>query len=282
MKKIINYSILTFGLFLAAFSFNLFLAPNNLVAGGVSGLALIINKIFSINESLFIMISNLLLLGVSFLFLGKEKTQNTIVGSLLFPVFVSITNVLVPYINIQETELIVIAALGGFLSGIGYGIIFKSGYTSGGTDILNQMMEKYLHIPISSSIMIVDGAITLCGGFLFGFPTMIYSLISLILISVFSNKTIIGEGKSKTLYITSSKIEEIKYYLHHELKIDSTDFDIVGGYSNEVQKMIMTVIKTKDYYRIKEAIQVIDRNAFITATDAYQLVNENITIRNQF
>lgn len=282
MKKIINYSILTFGLFLAAFSFNLFLAPNNLVAGGVSGLALIINKIFSINESLFIMISNLLLLGVSFLFLGKEKTQNTIVGSLLFPVFVSITNVLVPYINIQETELIVIAALGGFLSGIGYGIIFKSGYTSGGTDILNQMMEKYLHIPISSSIIIVDGAITLCGGFLFGFPTMIYSFISLILISVFSNKTIIGEGKSKTLYITSSKVEEIKYYLHHELKIDSTDFDIVGGYSNEVQKMIMTVIKTKDYYRIKEAIQVIDRNAFITATDAYQLVNENITIRNQF
>lgn len=282
MKKIINYSILTFGLFLAAFSFNLFLAPNNLVAGGVSGLALIINKIFSINESLFIMISNLLLLGVSFLFLGKEKTQNTIVGSLLFPVFVSITNVLVTYINIQETELIVIAALGGFLSGIGYGIIFKSGYTSGGTDILNQMMEKYLHIPISSSIIIVDGAITLCGGFLFGFPTMIYSFISLILISVFSNKTIIGEGKSKTLYITSSKVEEIKYYLHHELKIDSTDFDIVGGYSNEVQKMIMTVIKTKDYYRIKEAIQVIDRNAFITATDAYQLVNENITIRNQF
>lgn len=282
MKKIINCSILTFGLFLAAFSFNLFLAPNNLVAGGVSGLALIINKIFSINESLFIMISNLLLLGVSFLFLGKEKTQNTIVGSLLFPVFVSITNVLVPYINIQETELIVIAALGGFLSGIGYGIIFKSGYTSGGTDILNQMMEKYLHIPISSSIIIVDGAITLCGGFLFGFPTMIYSFISLILISVFSNKTIIGEGKSKTLYITSSKVEEIKYYLHHELKIDSTDFDIVGGYSNEVQKMIMTVIKTKDYYRIKEAIQVIDRNAFITATDAYQLVNENITIRNQF
>lgn len=282
MKKIINYSILTFGLFLAAFSFNLFLAPNNLVAGGVSGLALIINKIFSINESLFIMISNLLLLGVSFLFLGKEKTQNTIVGSLLFPVFVSITNVLVPYINIQETELIVIAALGGFLSGIGYGIIFKSGYTSGGTDILNQMMEKYLHIPISSSIIIVDGAITLCGGFLFGFPTMIYSFISLILISVFSNKTIIGEGKSKTLYITSSKVEEIKYYLHHELKIDSTDFDIVGGYSNEVQKMIMTVIKTKDYYRIKEVIQVIDRNAFITATDAYQLANENITIRNQF
>lgn len=282
MKQVINYSILAFGLFLAAFSFNLFLAPYNLVAGGVSGLALMMHKIFSINESLFIMISNLLLLGVSFIFLGKEKTKNTIIGSILFPIFVSLTNVFVPYINIQEIELIVISVLGGFLSGIGYGIIFKSGYTSGGTDILNQMMEKYLHIPISSSIMIVDGIITLCGGFLFGFPTMIYSLISLILISIFSHKTIIGEGKSKTLYITSSKIEEIKYYLHYELKIDSTDFDIVGGYSNEPQKMIMTIIETKDYYRIKETIKVIDKSAFITATDAYHLVNENVTIRNQF
>lgn len=282
MKQVINYSILAFGLFLAAFAFNLFLAPYNLVAGGVSGLALIMHKIFSINESLFIMVSNLLLLGVSFLFLGKETTKNTIVGSILFPIFVSITNIIIPFINIHEIELIVIAVLGGFLSGIGYGIIFKSGYTSGGTDILNQIMEKYFHIPISSSIMIVDGIITLCGGFLFGFPTMIYSLISLILISIFSHKTIIGEGKSKTLYITSSKIEEIKYYLHSELKIDSTDFDIVGGYSKEPQKMIMTVIKTRDYYRIKETIKVIDQNAFITATDAYQLVNENVTIRNQF
>lgn len=228
------------------------------------------------------MVMNILLLGVSFVFLGKEKTKNTVVGSLLFPIFVSLTGLFVPYIHIQETEIIVIAVLGGLLSGIGYGIIFKSGYTSGGTDILNQIIEKYMHIPISSSIIIVDGIITLCGGFVFGFPLILYSLISLILISIFSHKTIIGEGKSKTLYITSSKIEEIKYYLHNELKIDSTDFDIVGGYSNEPQKMIMTVIHTKDYYRIKEAIQLIDKHAFITATDAYHLVNENVTIRNQF
>lgn len=282
MKKIINYCAFAFGLFLAAFSFNLFFAPYNLVAGGVSGLALIVHKLFSINESVFIMIANSILLGISFLFLGKEKTKNTIVGSLLFPIFVSLTSFIIPYIHMEELELIVIAVLGGLLSGIGYGIIFKSGFTSGGTDILNQIMEKYMHIPISNSIIIVDGAITLCGGFLFGVPLLIYAFISLILISIFSHKTIIGEGKSKTLYITSSKIEEIKYYLHNELKIDSTDFDIVGGYTNESQKMIMTVINTKDYYRIKETIKEIDKSAFITATDAYQLLNENVAIRNNF
>lgn len=279
MKKTLNFATLFFGLFLAAFSFNLFFAPYNLVAGGVSGLALIIHKVFSFDESLFIMVINLLLLGLSFLFLGKEKTKNTILGSLLFPIFINITSPIIPFIDISELELIVISILGGFLSGVGYGIIFKSGYTSGGTDILNQIIEKYMHIPMSISIIFIDGAITLCGCFIFGLPLMVYSFISLILISIFSHKTIIGEGKSKTLYITSFKIKEIKYYLHKELKVDSTDFDIIGGYSNEPQKMIMSIINTKDYYRIKEAIKFIDENAFITVTDAYQIINENVTIR---
>lgn len=279
MKKTLNFATLFFGLFLAAFSFNLFFAPYNLVAGGVSGLALIIHKVFSFDESLFIMVINLLLLGLSFLFLGKEKTKNTILGSLLFPIFINITSPIIPFIDISELELIVISILGGFLSGVGYGIIFKSGYTSGGTDILNQIIEKYMHIPMSISIIFIDGAITLCGCFIFGLPLMVYSFISLILISIFSHKTIIGEGKSKTLYITSFKIKEIKYYLHKELKVDSTDFDIIGGYSNEPQKMIMSIINTKDYYRIKEAIKFIDENAFITVTDAYQIINENVAIR---
>lgn len=282
MQKIKKYLTLLLGLTIAAFSFNLFLAPFDLVAGGVSGLALVVHKTLHLNESLFIMIANSFLLGISFLFLGKEKTKNTIVGSLMFPVLINLTSYLTAYIDITGLELIVIAFLGGILSGFGYGLVFKSGFTSGGTDILNQIMEKYMHIPMSQSIIFVDGLITICGGIVFGIPTMIYSLISLILISIFSHKTIIGEGKSKTLYITSSKYKEIKTYLHNELKIDSTDFDIVGGYSNSSHKMIMTVINTKDYYRIRSSIKVIDKDAFITTTDAYQLINENVTIRNRF
>ncbi len=282
MSKINHYVSLIIGLLLAAISFNLFLAPNNLVAGGVSGFSLILGKIFSINESLFIMLSNIVLLFFSLIFLGKKKTKNTILGSILFPIFINITNYIISLININEIELIVKSFFGGILSGIGYGLIFKSGYTSGGTDIINQIIEKYFHIPISTSIIIIDGLITLIGGLTFGIETMAYSLISLILLSVFSNKTIIGEGKSKTLYIISSKYNEIKYYLHEELRVDSTDFEISGGYSEKNKKMIMTIINTKDYYKIKEALKIIDNNAFIATTNAYQLVNENLTIRNNY
>jgi len=279
MKKIINYFNLLSGLLIVAFTFNLFLSPYNLSAGGVSGLSLIINKMFNIDISLFMMVSNIILLILSYIFLGKDKTKNTILGSILFPIFISLTSKITIHINIEGLELIVISVLGGVLSGIGYGIIFKSGFTSGGTDILNQIMEKYLHMPISKSIIIVDGIITILGGITFGIETMIYALIALVLLSVFSNKMMIGEDTSKILYIYSKKYKEIKEYLHNEMMNDSTDFDCVGGYKNKKGKIILSVIDTKDYVNIKEAIKLLDPNAFIVVTNSYHSVNMNVSIR---
>ncbi len=278
MKKEKNYQYLCIGLFLAAFSFNLYLAPYDFAAGGVSGLALIIHKVFNINESIFILIANLCLLVFSYALLGSIKTRKTILGSILFPLFITLTSYITTKINIDGLEYIVIAVLGGISSGIGYGFIFKSGFTSGGTDILNQIIEKYFHISISKSILIVDGLVTLAGGFTFGLSTLIYSLIALVLISIFSNKTITGIGENKTLYIFSNKCEEIKNYLHEEMKIDSTDFDVEGGHSRKKGKLILTVINTKDYYRVKEGIKIIDEYAFYAVTNAYQLMNANVTL----
>jgi uncharacterized membrane-anchored protein YitT (DUF2179 family) len=279
MKKIYKYLNLVAGLFLVAFSFNLFLSPYNLASGGISGLSLIIHKLWNIDESMFIFIANIILLIVSYILLGQEKTKNTILGSILFPIFVALTSKITMFIEIESLEKIFIAILGGFLSGIGYGIIFKSGFTSGGTDVINQIMEKYFHMPISKSIIIVDGFITILSLFVFDLSTTLYAFIALILISLFSNKAMIGEGKSKTLYISSAKYKEIKEYLHEELKIDSTDIDSIGGFKNKKGKIIMTVIDNKDYYRIKEAIELIDPKAFVVATESYHMMNANLSIR---
>ncbi len=279
MKQINKYFNLILGLFLVAIAFNLFLLPYNLAAGGVSGLSLILHKIFGINESIFIFLTNLFLLLISYLFLGKNSTQKTIIGSLLFPILIDVTGKISFLIKINDIEVILIAALGGIISGIGYGLIFKSGYTSGGTDIINQIMEKYFHMPISKSIIIIDGLITILSYFTFGFSTMIYSLVSLFLISIFSNKAIIGIGLAKTLYIYSNKIQKIKAYLHEELKIDSTDIECTSGYRNRKNKIILSVIDNKNYYRIKEAIQLLDSEAFIVVTNSYHLANANVSIR---
>ena len=272
-----KYIYIIFGLFLVAVAFNLFLSPYNFVAGGVSGLAIVIYNLLSINESLFIFLMNIILILISLKFLGKEKTKNTILGSILFPLFTILTEDISTKI-ILDLDPLLIAILGGAISGLGYGLIFKNNFTTGGTDILNQIAEKYMKIPMSKSILFIDGSIVLLGCLVFGLSNMIYSLIALILISTISNKTQLGINNNRLLYINSGKIPSIKKYLF-ESGYDSTILDRTGGFTNKKGKMLMSSIEARDYYKIKEGIKLIDEKAFIIVTSAYEQKNANVMIR---
>jgi len=276
--KIKQYCYLVIGLLLVALAFNLFLSPYNLAAGGVSGLAIIIHKVLGINESVFIFITNLFLIIISLRFLGLEKTKNTILGSFLFPIFTAFTENISNYI-VLDIDPLLVAILGGVVSGFGYGLIFQNNFTTGGTDILNQIAEKYLKIPMSKSMMFIDGTIVLAGFFIFGINN-IYALITLYLISDLSNKTQLNINKNKVLYITSTKIKEIKDYLIKS-GYDITFLDYTGGYTKKKGKIIMVSIPEKDYFKIKEAILIMDEKAFIIVTKAYELENANVTLRKE-
>ena len=172
MKKVINHKIkfkelieFIIGCFLVALAFNLFMSPNNLVAGGVSGFSLILKHFFGLNPSTIISISNIFLIILSFIILGKEKTKMTILGSILFPVFVSLTEHLSTYISFKESEMILISVFGGALQGLGAGLIFRAGYSTGGTDILNMIVSKIFKISLGNSMFFTDGLIILGGAF---------------------------------------------------------------------------------------------------------------------
>ena len=161
---------------------------------------------------------------------------------------------------------------GGVLSGVGYGLIFKAGYTTGGTDILDQIVTKYYKVPIGTSIILVDGVIVILGGIVFGVESLLYSVIILFLISVFSTRKSLELNEDKVFYVITDKYEYIKKYLLEKYNYGITIFDIKGGYSNKKQKMIMCSLKTEYYYEIKEAIKSIDEDAFIIITDSYDTV----------
>ena len=129
------------GIFIVSITFNIFMIPNDIVYG-VGGIGVIFKKLFNITPSIVILISSILLLILSFVTLGFDKTKNSIIGSLLFPIFVELTEFIIPYINLGNTEPLLLTIFGAALSGFGYGLIFKSGYTTGGTDILNQIVAK--------------------------------------------------------------------------------------------------------------------------------------------
>ena len=268
VKELIEFII---GCFLVALAFNLFMSPNNLVAGGVSGFSLILKHFFGLNPSTIISVANVFLIILSFLVLGKEKTKATILGSILFPVFVSMTEHLSTYISFKESEMILIAVFGGVLQGLGAGLIFRAGYSTGGTDILNMIVSKIFKISLGNSMFFTDGTIIVIGAFVFGFNHLMYSLIILYLISTLTDKVVLGISDSKAFYIITSKEKEVKDFVINELKHGVTEFNAKGGYNSENQTVLMSVVPTREYYKLKEGIHNIDKNAFFVAMDSYEV-----------
>ncbi len=260
-----------------AFSFNVFQEPYHFAPGGVTGLSILFNQFFNCDDGLFILGVNIILIGVSYIFLGKDLTRNTIFGSLVFPLFVSLTKGFRGLV--LDVDPLIVCIFGGLLSGLGLGLVYKNGFTSGGTDIINQIMESIFHVPLSVSLLLVDGSIVLMSLFVFGPLPMIYSFILLLVISMVSNKVFLDLDSGKVLYILTSKPLVIKRFLNDDYAYDLSSFDVLGGYSFKKMKLYMCLVSKRDYSVIKEGIKYLDPDAFIVVTNCYEDFNANVMLR---
>lgn len=270
--KIKRYFQLFVGLLLMAFAFNLFILPNDLVFGGVSGIGIIVTHYVNIDFSLFVLIVSVFLLILSYILLGKEVSRNSVLGSILFPIFLKLTSLVTSYINLDMSDQLLFALVGGVVYGFGAGLVFKAGFTTGGTDILNQILSKYAKISIGNSMLIIDGLIVISGAFVFGFLKFMYAIIILYIISILTDKVLIGISESKAFYIITSKKEEVCDFVINELNHSITTMDAKGGFSNKKNSVLFTVIPTKEYFKFKQGIKMIDKDAFFTVIDAYEVM----------
>ena len=120
-------------------------------------------------------------------------------------------------------------------------------------------------------MLIVDGTIIVVGGFVYGWNSMLYALIVLYIVSIITDKIMLGISKSKAFYIITDEEEQVKEYIIKTLGHGVTVFPVKGGYTEEKQRMLMCVIPTREYYRLKEGISKIDKGAFFVITDAYEV-----------
>lgn len=271
-----RYLNLIIGCTLMAFAFDLFFAPNNIVYGGLSGISIVLNNTFSIDKSLFVLIMSIVLLFISYFTLGWEKTKGSIAGSIIYPVMMSVLDPLVKVIDLDTTNMLLIIIFGALIYGFGSGINFKSGFSCGGTDILNQIVSKYGKMSIGKAMLLTDGIIVLGAGFFlssnyYAFENVMYAIIVLYIIGLIADKVILGISQCKAFYIVTEHEDYIKKYIMNHLSSGVTVLDGKGGYTGEHQKVIMCIIPTKDYFLAKEGILSIDPNAFFLVTDAYEV-----------
>ena len=271
-KKIVSrYLYFFLGLFSFSVSFTFFLSPNNLVFGGVSGLSLVFKELFGINTSLFVLLCSIGVLIISFPLLGKEKTYGSILGSLLLPLFLELTELISYYIAFETNDLLLSSIFGGVLGGIGFGLVYKAGFTTGGTDIIKQILNKYLKISLGKAMFIVESIIVVSGIFVFGITKALYALIVLFIMTEITDRVILGVSRSKAFYIVTSETDKVKKYIINSLGHSVTIFDAIGGFSKENEKVLFCVIPTREYYILKEGINNIDKDAFFVVCDAYEV-----------
>ena len=268
-RKFKRYLGLLVGVLLEALAFNYFLLPNKILAG-FSGLAIILNNFLQIDVALILFILTILLLIIGIFVLDEEKIRMTILGALLYPFFIKITEPLTSYLVFDNSDVLLSVLFGGVLFGIGSGLIFKGGFSTGGIDTLVQIMNKYLKIPLSKSYFITNFIIITIGILVFGINLLLYSLIFLYISSILMDKIILGTSSSKVFYIITNHEVEIKAYIMKKINCGVTEIEAKGGFSNEKKKILMCIVPTKDYFRLHEAINIIDKDAILLVTDVYQ------------
>lgn len=274
LKEIILTGLsFVFGTFLLALCYNLFFVPNNIVVGGMSGLAIIIEELIGMNSQVFIYSSSIILLIVSYIFLGKSKTKRTVIGSLIYPIFVTFTTPIAKFLLLYLTfeEILVTVVLAALLYGFSSGLIYKFGYTTGGSDVIMQLLCKYFHFSVGKSSLVFNILIILLGAFTFGVDKGVYATIILVISSIVVDKMIIGISDSKKFMIYTRESRKVKKLIEKEFMTGYTIFPTIGGYSHIRGAMIMCVISNRDVNYFKDKILEIDSTAFFVISDCYEV-----------
>lgn len=288
---IVSYALMTLGTILVAAGVYFFKAPNHFATGGVSGLSIIIAKFVPLNQSALVMIINVALLILGFIFLGRGCTVRTLYCSLMYsaenllletflPVKLipgavehvdAVTEAVSYTLTNQPLMELVFAML---LTGIGSAIMFNCKASSGGTDIVALILKKYTKINTGKALLITDAAIAFSTFFIFGVQAGLFSILGLFSKAFIVDGVIENIGKSKYITIITNSPEQISEYILHTMKRDYTSYKATGGYTGAEKTVLITVCKRSEALKLKAKVKLIDSTSFVIITDANEILGK--------
>ena len=270
-KKIYRMFLMLISLILNAFVYNMFLLPLNLVTGGTIGVATITKHLYQIEPATMLFLLSLATGILSLMYLGIERTSGTVISIIIYPTIVKLTSPLTNFLTAHPEDMFVLVIFAAILFGISNGLMYKTGYSNGGFPIISQILYKYFRLPIAKTSLIINLTIVSIGTIFFGTTNAMYAIIFLYINSIVLDKVLLGISSNKSFYIITSEEKKITDYIMNVLHHNVTVFDVKGGYLGQNQKAILSIIPTREYYRVTEGIKKLDKNAFFLVTDSYQV-----------
>jgi len=271
-KSIVRrYIVFVLSILLYAITYNVFFVKTDLILGGSGGIALLFKNYLS--PSITIGLLSILSICLSIIFMDKKFVVNSIAGSILCPLLVELTKDI--SFSIPTDDMMLVAICAGVLIGISNGLSSKTGLSTGGIDTIIHILSKNVKKSHGVLYLILNGIIILSGAFQYGYRTILYALIVLYIVSIITDKVVLGISNNKTFFVVTDRVKAVKEYLLDNLSQGVTVLDAIGGYTNNKQEVLMVVIPTIEYFKAKEGILEIDPDAFITITDSYQVYGGN-------
>ena len=270
-KKLWRILLMALSLLLSATLYNIFLLPLNLVTGGTQGIAIITKHLYKIDPALMIFILSGLCAIFRFIFVGIERTAGTIVASILYPLLVKITSPLATFIAIDSSDMLLLVIFAGAISGLANGLMYKTGFSNGGFPVVSQVLYEKKQISIAKSSLFINISIVLAGTYFFGTTKAMFAIIFLYINNIVLDKVLLGISNNKAFYIMTSEEDKIKNYIIKSLDHSVTIFEVKGGFFEKKKNVLLTVVPSQEYFKLARGIKKIDKDAFFTVTDSYQV-----------
>lgn len=265
--------MIALGCAIFALGFDLFLEPNGLTAGGISGIALIVIHLAPITT---VGVATALMNFPLFFFGGKKIGMRFFIGSIIGTVFFSLFIDLFAGLPVPETEPLLAALYGGVICGAGLGIVFVNQASTGGSDIVIRLLKlKYRNLPIGTISLVFDFIVCAATGVVFGdISNMLYSLITVYATSQLIDAMVYKFDFSRVAYIISKEHKRIADSINYDLRRGVTYLYAQGYYSGDDTKVILTAVKQGQLADLKDLVVRIDPNAFIIVQDAHQVLGD--------
>lgn len=277
-KKLFDFFLVTVGSLISAVGFNAMFLHNHIASGGVGGLAVSFEKLFGWTPATFVMASNIPLLVLCLVFLGRGVFLKTIYGSLIYPVFIQMT---ANFPNVTDNQLLA-AIFGGIILGAGLGLVFLGNSSTGGTGIIVQILHKYTPLPFGVVLVLIDGLVVGISLVAFDADTVMYSIIALITISYVVEIISTGFNASKNIMIITKETKEVRDYITNTLDRGISQWPIIGGFTGGTKEMLMTTVSSIEFPRLQKEILKYDETAFIIAMPASQVMGRGFSLTKQY
>lgn len=268
--SIVEYVYVIVGAAIIAIGFNVFLLPNQVASGGVSGISTILHGLFGWNPGIVQYAFNIPLFIAGVLLLGKKFGIKSFIGTITLPFIVLLTNSWEPW-----TDNPLLGALfGGIVVGLGIGLVFKGNASTGGTDLLAQIITKFTGLSLGTSVLLIDGVIAISAAIVFDLEKGLYALIGLYVTTKTIDIIQLGFSQSKMVYIITLKQDEVREAIYAEINRGVTKLPAIGGYTGEARPVLMVVVYQTEFTKLKQLIKSVDSSAFVIVSDAYEVLGE--------